>query len=102
VDTGESGLAVYGLAMMAAATGDERYPAIARKVLEKLRDHLNLSPDSLGRGDLWAEWGANKTSTSGSACRAPQLLGQTRPLTPATLLAYSQPAMAVLKTETQC
>lgn len=96
-DPGESGLAVYALASMAAATNDGRYAATARKVLEKLRDQLNLSPDPLGRGDLWAEWGPNKTSTPGAAGRPPQLLGQTRPLTPATLLSYAQPAMAVIK-----
>jgi len=99
VDPGESGLALYALASMAAVTNEDRYATTARKVLEKLRDHLNLSPDPLGRGDLWAEWGPNKTSTPGSAGRPPQLLGQTRPLSPATLLAYSQPAMAVLKGE---
>jgi hypothetical protein len=99
VDPGESGLALYALAQMAAVTNEDRYAATARKVLEKLREHLNLSPDPLGRGDLWAEWGPNKTATPGSAGRPSQLLGQTRPLSPATLLAYSQPAMAVLKGE---
>ena len=54
---------------------------------------------AVGRGDLWAEWGPNKTATPGSAGRPPQLLGQTRPLAPATMLAYCQPAMAVLKHE---
>ncbi|MFN7992448.1 MAG: twin-arginine translocation signal domain-containing protein [Bryobacteraceae bacterium] len=99
VDTGESGLAVYGLAIMASATGEDRYAATALRVLQKLRNHLNLSPDPLGRGDLWAEWGPNKSATPGSAGRPAQLLGQTRPLAPATMLSYAQPAMAVIKAE---
>ena len=97
VDTGESALALYALASMAAATGESRYSRTALKVLDKLRDHLNLSPDTLGRGDLWAEWGPNTTDTPGGANRPAQLLGQTRPLAPATLLAYGQPAMAVIE-----
>lgn len=96
VDSGESGLALYALAVMAGATGEPKYAATARQVLEKLRDQLNLSPDACGRGDLWAGWGPNKTETPESGSRPPQLLGQTRPLAPATLLAYGQPAMAAL------
>ncbi len=96
VDPGESGLAVYALARMFETTGDPKYAKTARSVLNKLRDLLNLSPDPYGRGDLWAGWGPNKTSTPGSAERKPQMLGQTRPLSPATLLAYAQPAMAAL------
>jgi hypothetical protein len=92
VDPGESGLGLYALAVMREATGEPKYAATARLVLEKLRDHLNLSPDPYGRGDLWAGWGPN-----GSEGRPPQLLGQTRPLAPATLLAYGQPAMAALE-----
>jgi len=96
VDPGESGFAVYALATMCDTTGDLKYARTARAVLEKLRDHLNLSPDPYCRGDLWAGWGPNRTSTPGSSGRPPQMLSQTRPLSPSTLLAYAQPAMTAL------
>ncbi len=96
VDPGESPLALYALAMMAEITSDARYARTALSVLSKLRDMLNVSPDPYGRGDLWAGWGPNKTDTPGSADRTSQLLSQTRPLSPATLLAWGQPAMAAL------
>ncbi len=96
VDPGESALALYALAVMADLTGERKYALTARQILEKLRESLNLSDDPRGRGDLWAEWGPNKTSAPGSEKRRPQLLGQTRPLSPSTLLAYGQPAMAAL------
>ena len=96
VDPGESPLALYALAIMCETTGEARYARTAWNVLDKLRNMLNTSPDPYGRGDLWAGWGPNKTDTPGSAGRPPQLLSQTRPLSPATLLAWGQPAMAAL------
>jgi hypothetical protein len=96
VDVGESSLALYALAILGNTTGLSRYADLAVAVLEKLHAQLNLSPDPLGRGDPWAQWGINNSELAKSSGRPDQLLGQTRPLSPASMLAYGQPAFALL------
>jgi hypothetical protein len=78
---------------MAQMTGKARYLEIAKSCLRKLREKQNQSPDPEIRGDLWAEWGVNNAAISKVTGRPPQFLGQTRPLSPACLLAYSQPCL---------
>ena len=90
VDSGETPLALYALAVMAHRTGKTRYLDIAKVCLRKLRANQNLSRDPAIRGDLWAGWGVNNMEISKDTGRPPQFLGQTRPLSPACLLAYGQ------------
>jgi hypothetical protein len=94
VDSGETPLSLYALGVMAHRTGKARYIEIAKSCLRKLRANQNQSPDLAIRGDLWAEWGVNNATGSKGTGRPPQFLGQTRPLSPACLLAYSQPCLA--------
>jgi hypothetical protein len=94
VDSGETPLALYALGVMAQRTGRERYLEIAKSCLRKLRANQNQSTDLTIRGDLWPEWGVNGAIESKGTGRPPQFLGQTRPLSPACLLAYSQPCLA--------
>ena len=93
VDSGETPLALYALGAMARQTGKARYLEIAKTCLRKLRASQNQSPDLAIRGDLWAQWGVNNSAASKGTGRPAQFLGQTRPLSPACLLAYSQPCL---------
>ena len=93
VDSGETPLALYALGLMAQRTGKARYLDIAETCLRKLRANQNRSPDPVIRGDLWAGWGVTKAAESKGTNRPLQFLGQTRPLSPACLLAYSQPCL---------
>lgn len=95
-DEGESALALYGLAQLAAKTGEDRYAVTARKVLTRLCASQNLSPDPMGRGDMMAMWGVNNPEGAKQTGRPAQFLGQTRPLIPSTLLAYGSPAVAAI------
>jgi len=95
-DEGESPLALYGLAVLAEKTGEAKYAATTKKVLSKLSRAQNLSPDLMGRGDLMAQWGVNNLERAKGTGRPPQFLGQTRPLTPACILAYGMPAVALI------
>jgi hypothetical protein len=47
------------------------------------------------RGDLWAEWGVNQPGAKVPG-RPPQFLGQTRPLSPVSILAYGQECLGVV------
>jgi hypothetical protein len=94
VDSGETPLALYALGLMAQRTGKARYLDIAEKCLRKLRANQNQSPALAIRGDLWAGWGVNNATGSKGTGRPPQFLGQTRPLSPACLLAYSQSCLS--------
>jgi hypothetical protein len=96
VDPGESVLALYALAVLAEVTGSARYAERAANVLNKLHGELNLSPDPIGRGDLWATWGVNNAEMAKASGRPPQFLGQTRPLAPACTLAYGQQCLAAI------
>ena len=93
VDSGETPLALYALGLMAQRTGKARYLDIAETCLRKLRANQNRSPDPVIRGDLWAGWGVTKAAESKGTNRPLQFLGQTRPLSPACLLGYSQPCL---------
>ena len=95
-DEGESGLALYALAQLAAKTGEKKYAATAEKVLTKLCTAQNLSVDPMGRGDFMAQWGVNNPEAAKGTGRPAQFLGQTRPLVPSCLLAYASPAVAVI------
>ncbi len=95
-DEGESPLALYGLAQLAAKTGENKYAAVARKVLDKLCASQNLSPDPMGRADMMAQWGVNNSDGAKETGRPAQFLGQTRPLIPSSILAYGSPAVAAI------
>ncbi len=93
---GEAGLAVYGLAVLANQTGNPHYLQMAQNVLKGLYDAQDRNPDSIGRGDVWSTWGVNNPEEAGKTGRPPQFLGQTRPLSPGCILAYSQQVLAPL------
>jgi len=93
-DPGESPLALHALGILAQRTGRVEYAKLARELLEKLREHVNLSPDPRARGDLWAGWGVNEAAGVKVPGRPPQMLGQTRPLSPSSILAYGQECLA--------
>ena len=96
VDSGETPLALYALGVMAQRTHQPRYLEIAKSCLRKLRANQNQSPDPEIRGDLWAGWGVNNPAGAERTGRPPQFLGQTRPLSPSCLLAYSQPCLSAI------
>jgi hypothetical protein len=96
-DPGESPLALHALGILAEKTGRFEYALLARELLEKLHQHLNLSPDPRGRGDLWAGWGTNEAGGPSVPGRPAQLLGQTRPLSPSSILAYGQECLASIR-----
>jgi hypothetical protein len=96
VEPGETPLALYALGVMAQRTGKARYLEIAKSCLRKLREKQNQSSDPETRGDLWAGWGVNNAAGSKGTGRPRQFLGQTRPLSPACLLAYSQPCLGAM------
>jgi hypothetical protein len=94
-DPGESSLALHALGIMAQQTGRASYATTANQVLEQLSKYQNLSSDPRIRGDLWAGWGANQPGSKVPG-RPPQFLGQTRPLSTASLLAYGQECLTVI------
>jgi hypothetical protein len=94
-DPGESSLALHGLMIMARQTGRAAYAATAGEILRQLSQFQNLSSDPRIRGDLWAEWGANQPGSKVPG-RPPQFLGQTRPLSPVSILAYGQECLGVI------
>ena len=93
---GEAGLAVYALAVLASGTGKEHYLDVARKVLKAFYDAQDKNTDSVGYGDIWSLWGVNNPKQAKITGRPPQFLGQTRPLSPGCILAYSQQVLAPL------
>jgi hypothetical protein len=93
-DAGESPLALHALSILAEKTGAAAYASLAKQILEKLHASLNLSSDPRIRGDLWAGWGANDAGRPKVPGRPSQFLSQTRPLSPATILAYGQECLA--------
>lgn len=93
---GEAGLAVYGLAILANETGNPRYLEVGKNVLKAFCDAQDKNPMSIGRGDVWSTWGVNNPKDAGTIGRPPQFLGQTRPLSPGCILAYSQQILTLL------
>ncbi len=91
-DSGESSLAVYSLAVLGEVTGNSRYIRLGTVILEKLRAQLAVGAGPVGRGDPWTQWGINNPAGA-PGDRPRQLLGQTRPLAPASNLAYAQPLL---------
>jgi len=66
------------------------------KILDKMHGQLNLDADSYVRGDPWAKWGVNNPEGARGCDRPSQFLGQTRPLSPASNLAYAQPCLGAI------
>lgn len=99
VEVGEAPLALYGLAILFAKTGNVRYAKTIRAVIDRVRRDQNLPADPLGRGDVMAEWGVNNEAVAKGTGRPAHFLGQTRPLVPAGLLAYGQASLVALKSE---
>lgn len=96
-DRGESPLALHALGVLAEKTGRDDYARLAGELLSKLNRDLNLAPDPRVRGDLWAGWGVNDARPAKVPGRPPQFLGQTRPLSPSSILAYGQQCLAFIK-----
>jgi len=82
-----------GLDVAWRATKDPKYVRWAQKVYAQLDKSQNRSPDPIGRGDFWAQWGVNEPERAAALGRPPQFLFQTRPLAPSTILAYGTLAM---------
>ena len=80
---------------MARQSGRAAYAATAREVLRQLSQFQNLSSDPRIRGDLWAGWGPNQLDSKVPG-RPAQFLGQTRPLSPVSILAYGQECLGVV------
>ena len=95
-DPGESPLALYSLGVLATVTGQRKYADLAANILEKLGRHLDHHEDSYGRGDSFAHWGVNNPEGARGSNRPSQFLGQTRPLVPASNVAYSQPCLGAI------
>jgi PcRGLX-like N-terminal RIFT barrel domain len=95
-DPGESPLAVYCLGVLATVTEQRKYADLAANILEKMGRHLSHSDDPYTRGDSFAHWGVNNPEGARGSNRPSQFLGQTRPLVPASNLAYSQPCLGAI------
>jgi hypothetical protein len=95
-DSSEAPLGMYALATLGEATGDPMYADIARKAYQQFYQAQNHSPDSVGRGDSWAEWKINNPSLAEATGRPPQLIGQSRPLQPGEILGYTPGAMVTI------
>jgi hypothetical protein len=95
-DKSEGPLAFYAVAIAGEKTGDPEYTVLAEKAFALLVKAQNLSPDPVGRGDNWAEWGVYNPTQAKGLNRAPQLLEQSRPMVPAELLSYTPPALWLL------
>ena len=95
-DPGESSLALYCLAVLATITGQRKYTELGVNILEKLYGQLDLHDDPYGRGDSFAHWGVNNPEGARGSNRPSQFLGQTRPLVPASNLAYAQPCLGAI------
>jgi hypothetical protein len=95
-DKSEGPLAFYAAAIAGEKTGDPEYATFAEKAFALLVKAQDLSPDPIGRGDNWAEWGVYNPTQAKDLNRQPQLLEQTRPMVPAELLAYTPPALWLL------
>lgn len=92
-------LSLFGAAVFDARSGSRQYARAVLKSLEKLRSLQNRSSDPYGRGDTWAKWGVNEPERAKGTGRPPQFLGQTRPLSAGFILAYGQPALALVAGE---
>jgi hypothetical protein len=99
VEVGEAPLALYGLAILFAKTGNARYARTIQAVIDKVRRDQNLSADPLGRGDVMATWEIHNAEGAKGTGRPAQFVGQTRPLVPAGLLAYAQASLVALAVE---
>jgi hypothetical protein len=95
-DKSEGPLAFYAAAIAGEKTGDPEYTAMAAKAFGLLVKAQDRSPDPIGRGDNWAEWGVYNPTQAEGLNRPPQLLEQTRPMVPAELLAYTPSALWLL------
>ncbi len=95
-DPGESPLALYCLGVLTTVTGQRKYADLGVNILEKLHRQLDLHDDPYGRGDSMAHWGVNNPEGAKGFHRPSQFLGQTRPLVPASNLAYAQPCLGAI------
>jgi hypothetical protein len=96
VDPGESSLALYCLSVLATITRQPKYAELGVNILEKLYGQLDPHDDPYGRGDSFAHWGVNNPEGARGSNRPSQFLGQTRPLVPASNLAYAQPCLGAI------
>ena len=89
-------MALYCLAILSTVTGQVKYTDLGVMILEKLHGQLNLDADAYVLGDPWAHWGVNNPEGARGCDRPAQSLGQTRPLSPASNLAYAQRCLGAI------
>lgn len=96
-------LVAYGLANLAAATGEDAYRDQAARILDYLDANQNRDPEEpFGRGQVgWSAFAVNNPEEAHLSGRPRQFTGQTRPLMPGFILAYAQSAAAVVKNRMQ-
>jgi hypothetical protein len=95
-DPGESPLALYCLGVLSTITGQHKYAELGVNILEKIYGQLDPQDAAYGRGDTFAHWGINNPEGARGYDRPSQFLGQTRPLAPASSLAYAQPCLGAI------
>jgi len=83
------GLALYGLAIVGEYTGEPIFSEIALNVFQILDKKQNRSQDPICRGDWYPIYEIHNKEQAEDSGRPPQFCNQSRPLIPATVLAYS-------------
>jgi len=85
----EAPLSLVGVAVMGEHTGEATFAEIAENVFRLLDTTQNRSPDLIARGDWWATYEVHNAPEAKDSDRPPQFCYQSRPLAPATVLAYA-------------
>jgi hypothetical protein len=95
-DVSEAGLILYGVAVVAENTNDPVYGEIIQNIFNILNIKQNRSSDSICRGDWYPIYEVYNVQNARDDDRPPQFCGQSRPLIPATVLAYAPRALWIL------
>jgi hypothetical protein len=97
LDVGEGPLAMYGYALAGEKTGEALYTEQAEKGFQTLIALQNLAASPLLRGD-WTlgDFQVNNPALAAGSGRPRQFTGQTRPLCPSGVLAYTPAALELL------
>jgi hypothetical protein len=97
LDVGEGPLAMYGYALAGEKTGDPLYTELTEKGYKTLLDSQHLAVSPLLRGD-WTlgDFQVNNPALAAGTGRPRQFTGQTRPLCPSGVLAYTPACLWLL------
>jgi hypothetical protein len=97
LEVGEGPLAMQAYALMGEKTGDALYTEMAEAGFRTLKEKQNLAASPLLRGD-WTlgDFQVNNPVLAAGSGRPPQFTGQTRPLCPSGVLAYTPAALWLL------